>query len=81
MMNISIDKEKQDRILRIAAGNPGAIVALASVHNDFVDRLDDLMDVLEQLGITGSNVWLIYKKCGQDASVFVEYPFSSKDVL
>ena len=70
------DNEVNARVLRLGAGIPGAIVVLAIIKRDHEDELEHVLEKLEQKHITGSEIWLIYKRlCQQDILRFINYDF------
>lgn len=77
-MNVEQFDLNLPRVLAVCSGNPGAITAMADVHNRFPEKMDAILSVLETCNIRGSDIWVIYKRhCGHDVRHFVEFPFET----
>lgn len=67
---------QDERMLALAQGIPGAIVALATLKNEYPHMVETVVDTLEKLNIRGSEIWSIFKqKCNRNIGQFVAYKF------
>lgn len=73
--------EIQDRIITLAEGIPGAVVAMAELANTQPDVIA-LLDTLDELDIRGSYIWVGYKDhCEKDTEEFADAIRSEDDAM
>lgn len=54
----------QDKIMGLSQNVPGALRVCVELYNDFGEQA---LDALEESGIRGSDIWLLYNdECGRD---------------
>jgi hypothetical protein len=58
-----MDEKTKQRILKLAAGNPGAIKVLEAIWRNLVgdDWSSSMFDVIEKASLKGSEIWVLWK--------------------
>jgi len=68
-----------ERFVLLSQGNSGALsVCKKLLDTQKKEIVDMILQQLEENHITGSDIWVIYKKCKQDIDLFILY-FTEKN--
>jgi len=71
-MQTPIEEAIFQRILKICAGNPGAIVIFGNVTRSFdAETLESVLSFVEKMEWGASEVWDMFKDCDKDYDEFV----------
>jgi hypothetical protein len=64
-------------ILHIVDGNPGAMEVIIKLVQQYPDKVESILSLLQVHHIRGSQIWMMYKSCNKNIDQFVAYPFAS----
>jgi hypothetical protein len=56
----------QERIMKLGKSNPGALNVLCRMYNKLGEEAAAVFDIMEDMNIIGSSVWLAYKDSNRE---------------
>jgi len=72
-----MNEEVKDRVIKLCAGNPGALRVLIDLVS--TQKPDRMLEPLEAQGVQGPGIWILYKDiCNQQLDALVDLLLSSK---